>query len=93
MIDRYAVDGDAASNLLERRWFAALNSARSAQTECEVFREVMNQAESAWRCARARLERLEKLRDALGEDLAALDMIKGDVAPQPTGRRIERSAA
>jgi hypothetical protein len=72
MIDRYAyVDCDAASNLLERRWFGALAAARTLQSECDVLREVMDQAEAAWRRTRKRLERLENLRDALGEELAA----------------------
>ena len=53
MMDRYAcVDGEAMSNLLERRWFAALTAAKAMQSECAVLREVVDQAEAAWRRAR-----------------------------------------
>ena len=72
MIDRYE-DVDAETNLLERRWFAALAAARTLQSECEVLREVMQLAEASWRRARAQLAALEALRDGLGEEVAALD--------------------
>jgi ribosomal 50S subunit-associated protein YjgA (DUF615 family) len=71
MMDPYAyVEGDAASNLLERRWFGALAAARTIKSECDVLREVMDQAEADWRRARACLEKIENLRDALGAELA-----------------------
>jgi hypothetical protein len=66
-------DGDIASALLERRWFGAAAAARTMQVECEVLNEIMELAAADWRRSRARLEVLEKLRDALGEQLAALD--------------------
>jgi hypothetical protein len=66
-------EGDAAENLLERRWFAANTAAARLRAECEVLRDVMELAQAEWRGARARLDRLEALRDALGDDLANLD--------------------
>lgn len=71
-IDRQ-VDGDAAAELLERRWFAAVRAARAIEGECEVLMGVMELTEDAWRRARAQLVELETLRDALGEQLAGLD--------------------
>jgi hypothetical protein len=68
------VDGDAAANLLERRWFAANSAAVALSAECDVLREVLELAEDAWRRARAHLDRLEGLRDRLGEELAELDV-------------------
>lgn len=72
MINRY-VDGEPAAELLERRWFAALRAAKSVQAECEALLEVMEMAEEAWRRTRLKLAELETLRDALGEQLSALD--------------------
>ncbi len=69
MIDRNA-EGDAAAALLERRWFASITAVRTLQAECDILREVMEQAEAAWRRARSELVRLEELRDALGDELA-----------------------
>jgi len=63
---------DPASSLRERRWFAALTAVRAAQSECNVLREVTEQAEAAWRSARARLEVLQRLRDTLGEQRATV---------------------
>jgi len=74
MIDRCA-EGDAATTLLERRWFAAATAARNLQTECAVLREVVELAEGAWQQARSQLTRLEALRDALGEELAERDAL------------------
>ena len=72
MVNRYT-DGDAAANLLERRWFAAFKAASGVRTECEALLESMALTEAAWGRARARLSELEALRDALGEELEALD--------------------
>jgi hypothetical protein len=72
MIDRYT-DGELTAEFLERRWFAALSAAKSVQSECEVLLEVVQQAEEAWRQSRAKLAELETLRDALGDQLAAVD--------------------
>ena len=83
MIDQRADEyEDPASNQLERRWFAALTAVRAAQSECDVLRQVTEQAEAAWRSARARLEVLERLRDRLGETLAALDGDRAEPAPR-----------
>ena len=67
------MDGDAAAEMLERRWFAAFKAASSARAECEALIEAMTAAEAAWADARERLAKLESLRDALGEELAELD--------------------
>ena len=64
-------DDDAATNIVERRWFAAAAKAKIMQDECAVLREVVDLAEAAWRRARAQLAELESLRDALGERLVA----------------------
>ena len=75
MIDGYT-DPDAAANLLERRWFSSITAVRVAEAECEVLREVLELAESSWRRARTQLAELECLRDALGDELAALDEVE-----------------
>jgi len=89
MIDRYE-DGDAEMNLTERRWFAALAAVRALQAESDVLREVMERAENSWRKARAQLVALEKLRDGLSEEMAALDGWQGS---QQSGKRPVRSVA
>jgi chromosome segregation ATPase len=72
MANRYT-DGDAAANLLERRWFAAFKAASGVRAECEALLESLAQTQATWARARARLGELEALRDALGEELEALD--------------------
>jgi hypothetical protein len=72
MANRY-MDGDAAANLLERRWFAAFKAASGIRAECEALLESMALSQVAWNRARARLAELETLRDALGEELEAMD--------------------
>jgi hypothetical protein len=72
MIDHHT-EGDAAANLLERRWFAAFKAASGARAECEALLESMAIVQSAWSRARARLSEFEALRDALGDELEALD--------------------
>jgi hypothetical protein len=66
-------DGDAAANLLERRWFAAFKAASGVRAECEVLLESMARIEAAWNDARTRLREFEALRDALGEEFEASD--------------------
>ena len=72
MVNRF-MDGDAAANLLERRWFATFKAASGVRAECEALLESMALSQVAWNRARARLAELEALRDALGEELEALD--------------------
>jgi hypothetical protein len=67
------IDENSGVELLERRWFAALSAARAAQSECDVLLGVIELAEDAWRRASTNLAELEKLRDALGDQLAAFD--------------------
>lgn len=66
-------DADAAANLLERQWFAAFKAASGARAECEALLESMALVEAAWSRARVRLCEFEALRDALGEELEALE--------------------
>jgi hypothetical protein len=67
------MDSDAAADLLQRRWFAAFKAASAVRAECEVLLETIALAEAAWSRSRLRLRELEALRDALGEELEALD--------------------
>jgi hypothetical protein len=62
-------EGDAAADLLERRWFASMAAARAKQAECEALLEVMALAKASWHESRAELMKLEALRDALAGDL------------------------
>ena len=82
MIDRFT-DRDAAANLLERRWFSSITAVRAAQAECEVLREVMELAESAWRRARTQLAELEDLSDRLGDQLTYIDIECPQIAAKP----------
>jgi chromosome segregation ATPase len=66
-------DGDAAAERLERRWFAAFKAASDVRAECEGLLDAMEQAETAWNRARARLSELEALRDMLADELAELE--------------------
>ncbi len=68
MVNRY-MDGDAAANLLERRWFAAFKAASGVRAECEALLESMARAQVAWSRARARLAELETLRGMRRADL------------------------
>jgi hypothetical protein len=81
MVNRY-MDGDAAANLLERRWFAAFKAASGVRTECEALLESMALTQVAWSRARARLAELETLRDALGEELEAMDEREQQIAAE-----------
>ena len=67
------MDGDAAANLLERRWFAAVRAAAESQSECDALARVLDLTHTALRDARARCSHLEALRDALGGELADID--------------------
>ena len=76
------MDGDAAANLLERRWFAAFKAASGVRAECEALLESMALSQVAWSRARARLAELEALRDALGEELEAMDEREEQIAAE-----------
>jgi len=92
MIDRSA-DGDTAEILLERRWFASIAAARAMQAECEVLREVVTLAEDSWRRACRQLERLEAMRDALGEELADSEgRHRPEDVPSEAGREVWSAA-
>jgi hypothetical protein len=67
------VDEEGAAELLERRWFAASGAAKSLKAECDVLLGVLQLSEDAWRRACAQLAQLEALRDALGNQLAAIE--------------------
>jgi hypothetical protein len=91
VVDRFT-DRDAAANLLERRWFSSITAVRAAQAECEVLREVMELAESAWRRARKQLAELESLRDALDDELACIDTECPQIASKPAPRSVMSAA-
>jgi hypothetical protein len=80
---------DRAASLLERRWFAAGRAAAAMGAECDALAQVRDMADDAWRDARSRLLHLEALRDALGEELSAVD----EREPQRAPMARERSAA
>jgi hypothetical protein len=85
-------DDDAATNLVERRWFAASAKVKTLQDECAVMQEVMEQAAKAYRGARLRLAQLEALRDGLAQRLAHPEEARKPVEEFADGGR-ERSAA
>lgn len=87
----YRYVDEVTAELLERRWFAALRAAKRVQTECDVLLGVLELAEDAWRRSRAQLVELETLRDALGEQLAALDGPRAK--SRDDGRPVVMSAA
>ena len=89
MISRDTI-GDAAANLLERRWFAAFKAASGVRAECEALLESMTLTHAAWTEARVRLSELEALRDALGEELEALD--EGDVSSVDLSGEVKSAA-
>jgi molybdenum-dependent DNA-binding transcriptional regulator ModE len=62
---------EAASEVIERRWFALLSAIRSLQTECGVLLEASKLADLAWRRACMQLAEFEALRDALEEQMSA----------------------
>jgi hypothetical protein len=86
MSTRYA-DGDAAAEMLERRWFATNKNAEALRSECDLLREVVAAAEADWRRALAQLAELENLRDALGDELSRID----EQYPQPAAQVLRRS--
>jgi len=63
-------ESEAASEVLERRWFALLSAIRSLQTECSVLLEASKLADVAWRRACIQLAEFEALRDALEEQMS-----------------------
>lgn len=69
---RLAIDreSEAASEVIERRWFALLSAIRSLQTECGVLLEASKLADVAWRRACMQLAEFEALRDALEEQMS-----------------------
>jgi hypothetical protein len=87
----FELDGEPATELLERRWFAALAATRNLQAECDLLFEALSLADAAWRRAREQLAEFEALRDTLEQRLTAG---KGPSVPQraaPPGA--QRSAA
>jgi hypothetical protein len=90
-MSRY-MEGGAAADMLERRWFAAFNAASAARAECEALVDALQMTEAAWSEARKRLLKLESLRDTLGEELAELDGQKDDASLE-AARSGELSAA
>jgi hypothetical protein len=64
------VDAESTTELLERRWFAAMAAVESLKEDCNIRLGIVAQAQEAWRRECAQLARIEALRDALGEQLA-----------------------
>jgi chromosome segregation ATPase len=64
---------DAATDRLERRWFAAFRAASAARAECEALLEQREQIEATWNQARVRLAEIEAMRDALGDELMQME--------------------
>jgi hypothetical protein len=81
-MNRY-MEGGAAAEMLERRWFAAFKAASVARAECEALVEALNMTQAAWNEARNRLVKLETLRDALGDELAEVDGQKEEGLLEP----------
>ena len=65
---------DSQMSTLESEWRQAYEFSAVARAECETLVEELEMTELAWKSARTRLARLESLRDALGEELAELDV-------------------
>lgn len=65
--------GEGSPALLERRWFAAHNACLAQREQCEYIRQSLEQAETAWKAAHAKLRTLELLRESLGQELAEVD--------------------
>jgi len=86
------LENEGTAELMERRWFATLKAISALRAECEVLREVIEDAETTWRGVRRRLAELETVRDALGEDLAEIDG-RQDVVDRGNLRRDVMSAA
>jgi molybdenum-dependent DNA-binding transcriptional regulator ModE len=63
-------ESEAASEVIERRWFALLSAIRSLQSECGVLLEASKLADVAWRRACMQLAEFEALRDALEEEMS-----------------------
>ena len=61
---------DAASELIERRWFALLSAIKSLEGECGILLEASKLADIAWRRACVQLAEFEALRDALEEQMS-----------------------
>jgi hypothetical protein len=85
-------DDDAATNWIERRWFAAAAAVEAMEGECDLLREVMLLAEDAYRRARVDLAELTVLRDSLGERLANPEALQ-ERAPPAARIRLSLSAA
>ena len=62
-------ESEAASEDIERRWFALLSAIRGLQGECSVLLEASKLADVAWRRACVQLAEFEALRDAIEEQM------------------------
>jgi hypothetical protein len=90
----FHMEGEAALEMLERRWFATFKAASAARTECEALLDAMEATEASWNRARVRLAELESLRDALGDEIAALDAgeAPAEASNLPRPRRVMSAA-
>jgi hypothetical protein len=69
-LPRDRIDVEATTELLERRWFAAMAAVESLREDCKIRLGIVAQAQDAWRRECEQLAKIEALRDALGEQLA-----------------------
>jgi len=72
-MDSFHPAEDSAAVLVERRWFAAERAISGVQAECDELAKALDRVQSAWHSAQTRLLQLETLRDALDDELAAMD--------------------
>jgi len=91
MSNRY-MDGDAAAEMHERRWFATYKRVEALRSECDVLREVAIAAEACWRRACTELAELETLRDVLGDQLSCTDDFYPEAERQQAHRRVMSAA-
>ena len=70
------LDSQPAAELLARRWFAALAAIRSLQAESDLLLERLMLADAAWRQAHAQLAEFEAIREALEQEMFAMEGVR-----------------
>ncbi len=64
------LDAEPEAELLQRRWFAALNATRRLEIECRQLLNALRHADRAWRRACCELAEFETLAGAIEEQLS-----------------------
>jgi hypothetical protein len=72
------LDSQPATELLARRWFAALAAIRSLQAENDVLLQRLMLADAAWRQAHAQLAEFEAIREALEREMFAIEEVRAE---------------